>query len=124
MAVNIMKILRSLTPGNRPTGVYGQQYVNFGDNQFGVINSSNVAQDLVGVPFFSTARTYSSGQAVSYLGQLYISNTAVTAGAFNPAQWSPVIAQKDSSGGNRFINSGFHYWQRGSGPTTVLANTT
>jgi hypothetical protein len=103
---NIIKILRSLTSGNRPAGAhqYGEPYVNFADNQFGVMNSSNVAQDLIGVPIFSTGATYINGQTVNYQGQLYISKFAVSPGAWNPAQWSLVVAQKDMTAMRGYID--------------------
>ena len=93
---NILKILRSVTAGNRPSGhVYGEIYANLADGQFGIINSSNVAQDLIGVRLFSTGCGYTAGNVVSYLGQLYMANTTITAGAWNAGQWTafqPIIA--------------------------------
>ena len=65
-------------------------YVNFADKQFGVFDNTPTPQDLIGVPFFSTLANYNSGQPINYLGQLYIALSAVTAGAWNPAQWSLV----------------------------------
>lgn len=94
MAFNIIKVLRSITAGSRPSGrTYGEPYVNLSDNQFGVFDSSNVARDLVGVPFFSSATTYTSGQPVNYQGQLYVANTSITAAAWNPAQWNLVTGK-------------------------------
>ncbi len=92
MASSILKILRSITPGSRPTGqLYGTPYVNFGDNQIGVFNSSNVAVDLIGVPVFSASVNYTAGQAVSHGGLLYVAPGSVSAGAWNPAQWFQVV---------------------------------
>jgi hypothetical protein len=91
MAVDVLKILRSAILGNRPSGhVYGEPYVNFAENQFGVINNSGGAQDLIGVPIFSTTATYSAGQPVNHGGLLYIALGTVAAGAWNPTQWSQV----------------------------------
>lgn len=85
---NIWKILRSITPGNRPPGrSYGEMYVNFGDNQLGVFDSSNVARDLIGVPVFSSSHAYSAGNAVVYQGGFYIALGAVAAGPWTAAQW-------------------------------------
>jgi len=99
MAVDIWKILRSLTPDNRPSGrTYGEVYVNLGDNQLGVFDNSNVARDLIGVPYFSSAKAYSVGNAVNFQGQLYIAIAAVSAGTWNPTQWSPVISQSGRVG--------------------------
>jgi hypothetical protein len=92
MAGSILKILRSLTVGNRPTGrVYGELYVNLGEGQFGVINNSGGAQDLIGVPIYVTTKSYAAGSPVNYGGNLYIAQVATTAGAFNPAQWALVV---------------------------------
>lgn len=92
--MTVIKFLRSLTAGNRPTGrTYGEPYVNLTDGQFGVVNNSGNAQDLLGVPIFSTGATYQARQPVNYGGQLYISLVAVSPGAFNPAQWTLVSTQ-------------------------------
>ncbi len=92
-------ILRSGTKGNRPAGKsYGEPYVNFAENQFGIINSAGGAQDLLGVPIFSTTNTYSAGQPVNYGGQLYVALGAVAAGAFNPAQWTNYVLEAPNDG--------------------------
>jgi hypothetical protein len=111
---NIIKLLRSITSGVRPSGkTYGEPYVNFADNQFGVFDSSNVYRDLIGVPVFSSATSYNPGYAVQQGGQVYVARTAVVPGAFNPAQWTPVISQRDYAGGmvNKFRNGTFETWQ-------------
>jgi microcystin-dependent protein len=88
---NIIKLLRSITAGLRPTGhTYGEPYINLADNQFGVFDSGNVARDLIGVPFFSSAASYAAGQPVVQAGLLYIANVAVSPGAFNSTQWTQV----------------------------------
>ena len=89
--VAALKILRSLTAGLRPPSrTYGEPYVNFSDMQFGVFNSSNVATDLLGVPIFSTTKSYAVGSPVSYNGLLYVANVAVSAGAWTASQWTQV----------------------------------
>ena len=90
MATNVIKLLRSLTRANRPTGrVYGEPYVNLADGQLGVINSTGGAQDLIGVPIFSTTATYVSGQVVNFGGAIYSALGAITTpGAWNASQWS------------------------------------
>ena len=51
-----VQTLRSTVAGNRPTGRQpGELYVNWADNQFGVINASSAAQDLLAI----LARRYS-----------------------------------------------------------------
>jgi hypothetical protein len=39
---------------------------------------------------FSSAASYAAGNAVNYQGILYIANTAVPAGVWNPAAWTPI----------------------------------
>lgn len=115
MANNIIRILRSITAGSRPSSrTYGEPYVNLSDNQMGVFDSSNVARDLIGVPFFSSAASYGAGQGVNQGGQLYLARTAIVPATFNPAQWTPVVAQRDYAGGmvNKFRNAAFEYTQR------------
>jgi hypothetical protein len=91
--VGIIKFLKSITPGSRPASrTYGEPYFNFGDNQFGGFDSSNVARDLIGVPFFSSSATYAAGQPVNNGGKLYVANTAISAGAFNSTQWYQVTS--------------------------------
>jgi len=114
---NILKLLRSITPGVRPTGrTYGEMYVNFGDNQIGVFDSSNVARDLIGVPFFSSARSYPAGFTVVYQGTIYIALVAVSAGTWNPAQWGPAGQSKSLSVNFKIITASGTYT-----PTTGLA---
>ena len=99
MAARI-QILRSGTVGNRPTGKqYGEPYVNVADNQFGVMDSSNVARDLLGVPMFSASASYAIGNAVNNAGRIYIAKSAVSAGAFNSTQWSAVASLADIATG-------------------------
>jgi hypothetical protein len=86
-----VQILRSGTSGNRPTGrVVGEPYVNLADMQFGVVNGSNVATDLLGVPIFSTGASYVANNPVNYQGRLYSALVSVSPGVWNPAQWSPL----------------------------------
>jgi hypothetical protein len=70
--------------------VYGEPYVNFAENQFGIFNPSNVAVDLLGVPMFSTLKSYVVGNPVNNGGLFYVANQAVSAGAFNSAQWTQI----------------------------------
>jgi len=89
MATNPIKLLRSLTAGNRPSGrVYGEPYVNLADGQLGIINNSGGAQDLIGVPIFSANASYPANSTVNYGGLLYTNPSAVTPGAFSPSQWN------------------------------------
>jgi hypothetical protein len=89
--VERIQLLRSVTPGSRPTGrQYGEPYFNLGDNQFGVFDSSNVARDLIGVPYFSANVNYNAGQPVNYQGKLYIALVSIVAAAWNLTQWSQV----------------------------------
>src|SRR5262245_36518655 len=88
--VAAIQLLRSLTRGNRPSGrVYGEPYVNFAENQFGIFDSGNTPRDLLGVPYFSTGQNYSIGNVVNNSGRLLICLSAVTAGAFDATKWAP-----------------------------------
>jgi hypothetical protein len=105
MAFTLIKLLKSITPGSRPSGLtYGTPYVNLGDNQFGVFDSSNASRDLIGVPFFSSAASYTAGQPVIQGGNFYIANQAVSAGAFNATQWSRAMLVT----GGQTISGGFN----------------
>src|SRR5262249_40291733 len=61
----------------------------------------NVAQDLIGVPIFSQAASYTYGQVVYQSGQLYMAIATVAAGTFNPAQWSPIGGALNGGGAGR-----------------------
>jgi hypothetical protein len=90
---NKIQLLRSSTFGSRPatgTQLAGVPYVNFADKQFGVVDTGQVPQDLIGVPYFSTAANYTTGQVVNYLGTLYRANTTISAGAWNGTNWTPI----------------------------------
>jgi hypothetical protein len=97
MAGSILKVLRSNTAGNRPSGrAYGEPYVNFADGQFGIVNPSGANQDLLGTPIFSTLASYPANVAVNNGGRLYRSLVAITPGAFNPANWSQFTTSYDT----------------------------
>jgi hypothetical protein len=94
--VAALKILRSLTFGNRPSGkTYGEPYVNLAENQFGVVDSGNTPRDLLGVPIFSSGATYAAGKAVNYQDGIYVALVTVAAGAFNSTQWSRIATLSD-----------------------------
>jgi Chaperone of endosialidase len=84
-----VQTLRSSVAGNRPTGRQpGELYVNWADNQLGVVNASSTAQDLLAIPFFSALSSYAIGAFVVYNGQLYCAVAASSPGAFVPANWA------------------------------------
>jgi hypothetical protein len=88
---NQIQILRSNTYGSRPAvsaQPYGAPYVNFAGKQLGVVDSTGTPQDLIGVTFFSPTANYTQGQPVNYQGQLYTAKASITAGAWNPTQWT------------------------------------
>jgi hypothetical protein len=115
---NIIKVLRSLTAGIRPSGhTYGEPYVNFSDNQFGILDSGNTPRDLIGVPFFSPSTTYSSGQPVNYQGQLFVANMNIVAGAWNPLQWNLITSRVK----NYIINGAMMFSQQ-NGSNAVTTN--
>ena len=88
---NRVQTIRSNVSGNRPTGrPPGELYVNWADGQIGAINSTNAAQDLIPVRFFSTTANYVIGDFVVQAGQLYRAVAPSTPGAFKPANWSQI----------------------------------
>ena len=62
-------------------------WLNFVDKQIGLIDTAKTAQPMIAVRFFSTAANYASGDFVVQAGGIWVANTSVTAGAFNPTQW-------------------------------------
>jgi hypothetical protein len=89
----IIKILRSLVKGKRPTGrSEGEVWVNEADKQFGFIDSTGAAQDLLAVRRFSATSDYAIGDIVMQAGKLYRATKAVTAGAFTAADWDALPA--------------------------------
>ena len=125
-----IQILRSITPGNRPAGrQYGEPYVNFGDNQFGVFDSTNTPRDLLGVPIFSTALSYVAGAIVRYQGKAYTAVANVSAGVWNATQWAHVVgnASRVVTTSSDTISVGddnsFIIYNLGSGPISVTVPT-
>lgn len=90
--VGRVQTARSSVQGNRPAAGSrqpGELYVNFPENQLGVINASQAPQDLLAITMFSTSATYPVGAYVMQGGVIYRCTTAVTSpGAFNPASWA------------------------------------
>ena len=84
------QFLRSSTPGQKPaagTRQPGEMWLNFVDKQIGLIDTAKTAQPMIAVRFFSTSANYVSGDFVVQAGGIWVANTSVTAGAFNPSQW-------------------------------------
>ena len=84
------QVLRSSTPGQKPaagTRQPGEIWTTFPDKQLGIIDASKTAQPMIAVRFFSTSANYASGDFVVQAGGIWVANTSVTAGAFNPSQW-------------------------------------
>ena len=87
---NRPQVLRSSTPGQIPaagTRLPGELWVTFPDRQLGYIDAAKTAQKAIAVRFFSTAANYVSGDFVVQAGGIWVANTSVAAGAFNPTQW-------------------------------------
>jgi len=98
--------LRSSVKGSRPTGRQpGEIYTNFADRQIGVINASNAATDLVAVRYFSAAADYAIGDFVVQAGVMYRAKVAITASAFNVANWD-AVATFDAAGGGFVLKAG------------------
>ena len=94
---NRVQPIRSNVTGQRNvTGrLPGELYTNWADRQIGVVSPTTTALDLVGVRYFSTSANYAIGDYVVQGGLLYRAIATVTAGAFNPAQWTSVATQSD-----------------------------
>jgi len=89
----IIKILRSLVKGKRPTGrSEGEVWVNEADKQFGFIDSTGAAQDLLAVRPFSATSDYAVGDHVMQAGKLYRATKAITASAFTATDWDVLPA--------------------------------
>jgi microcystin-dependent protein len=81
---------RFAATGDRPTtGKAGELYVNFADNQVGMVGPGGGNQDLVAIRFFSTTANYNIGDYVVQGGLLYRA-TAAGSGPWVAANWSPV----------------------------------
>lgn len=111
-----VQTLRSSVKKQRPaegTQQVGALYVNFADLQFGTIDPSKIATDLIAVRFFSAATDYGVGDFVTYGGALYVAKGPITAGAFNPAQWNRVAITTDLDGKENTILPGTvaQYWR-------------
>lgn len=122
---NRVQSLRSSVAGNRPTGrLPGELYVNWPDGQFGVINAANNPQDLIAVRFFSTGANYNVGDHVLQGGSLYKAVVAVSAGAFNIAQWVLVGSSNITMGDTPPINPqiGSLWWDSVGGNLYVWYN--
>jgi hypothetical protein len=102
-----IQTLRSSVKGSRPTGRQpGELYTNFADRQIGVVNASNVATDLVAVRYFSAAADYAIGDFVIEAGTMYRAKVAITAGAFNAANWDTVATFAAAGGGGFVLKTG------------------
>jgi hypothetical protein len=88
---NRVQTNRSFVTGVRPSAGArkpGELYTNIPDLQISVIDEGRNPTDLLAVRFFSPAASYPVGAFVVHSGAFYVSNTPVTPGAFNPAQWT------------------------------------
>ena len=70
-------------------------WLNFADKQIGLIDTTKTAQPMIAVRFFSTAANYASGDFVVQAGGIWVAKSAITAGAFNPTQWSELAYLTD-----------------------------
>ncbi len=83
--------LRSTVPGARPAGRDpGELYVNFPDQQIGVVDESAAPVDLVAVRFFSATASYTAGDHTVQGGKLYRAIVAVNPGDFSSTQWEQI----------------------------------
>ena len=92
------QFLRSSTPGQKPaagTRQPGEMWLNFPDRQIGLIDTTKTAQPVIAVRFFSTSANYAAGDFVVQAGGIWVAKASVTAGAFNPTQWSELAYLTD-----------------------------
>jgi hypothetical protein len=68
----------------------GELYLNAPELQLGLIDAAQIPQDLLAVRFFSASAAYPVGAFVVNAGNLYVSNTPVSPGAFNVSQWTKI----------------------------------
>jgi hypothetical protein len=102
--VNRIQTLRSSTPGARPAGRQpGELYVNWPDLQLGVVDSTSAPVDLIAVRYFSTLTAYAVGDFVIQVGALYVANSVVAPGPFNPAQWTAMKTVLDPPVGGPYL---------------------
>ena len=97
---NLIPLLYSSTPNTKPlvgTRLTGELWMNFADNQLGLIDAGQAAQPLLAVRFFSTLTAYSSGDCVVQGGKLYVAKAAVPAGPFVSAQWAAYQSAVDNA---------------------------
>jgi len=91
-----IKILRSSTTTSRPVGNdEGEPYVNMADMQLGVVDNTGAAVDFLAITKFSATANYSIGDIVVQGGYIRKANKAITAGAFNAADWDNLNSLKD-----------------------------
>jgi hypothetical protein len=88
---NIIRILRSITAGNRPPAAttQGEPYINFSDMQFGVYNAAPV--DLLAVRFWASTANYVPNDVVLSAGELFVCVTANTNSPPPSVNWTPVV---------------------------------
>ena len=93
--VSRVQTLRSSTTGARPPAGSrepGELYVNFVDKQIGLIDATKTPQDLIPIRYFSATANYAMRDLVMYDGRIYRATLAITAGAWNQAQWVPITS--------------------------------
>jgi hypothetical protein len=95
-----VQTLRSAVPLVRPTGRQpGELYVNYPDNQLGVINVSAAPIDLIAIRFFSPLTSYNIGDFVVYSGDIWHALAPSPPGPFITANWATVTGTGGTGGG-------------------------
>jgi hypothetical protein len=105
-----VQTLRSSTAGSRPASGSrepGELYVNFSDNQIGVIDTNQDPVDLLAIRPHSTTCSYVAGDLVVHNGYIYRSRTGSSPGPFTDSQWDyAFVVTKPASGRSQTIESG------------------
>jgi len=84
---------RVSTTGTRPpnTRPVGEFFVNFADNQLGVIDPTPTARDLLPIRFHSPTAAYAINDLVRQTTGLYQAKAAIPAHAFNASEWNQFV---------------------------------
>jgi len=75
-------------PNTRPVGEF---FVNFADNQLGVIDPTPTARDLLPIRFHSPTAAYAINDLVRQTTGLYQAKAAIPAHAFNASEWNQFL---------------------------------
>ena len=85
-----IRVLRSSITGHRPGNSIlkpGELYVNFADEQLGVVDDNGMPQDLIGVRIFNVRAGYAADDYVIHDGHIWQALVNIAPGAFDETLW-------------------------------------